>query len=40
VLNNPKVTVHFHTQAVDVFGTGSKMAGLRIKNSQTGEIRD
>ncbi len=40
VLNNPKVTVHFHTQAVDVFGTGSKMAGLRIKNSQTGEISE
>ncbi|MFM6321940.1 MAG: thioredoxin-disulfide reductase, partial [Microcystis panniformis] len=40
VLNNPKVTVHFHTQAVDVFGTGSKMAGIRIKNSQTGEISE
>ncbi len=40
VLNNPKVTVHFHTQALDVFGTGSKMAGLRIKNSQTGEISE
>lgn len=37
VLSNPKITVHWNTQAVDVFGPeGQQMAGLKIKNSQTG----
>lgn len=36
VLDNPKVTVHWNTQAVDVFGNG-KMEGIRITNNKTGE---
>ncbi|WP_413163968.1 thioredoxin-disulfide reductase [Capilliphycus salinus ALCB114379] len=36
VLDNPKVTVHWNTEAVDVFGNG-KMQGIRVKNSQTAE---
>jgi thioredoxin reductase (NADPH) len=37
VLNNPKITVHRHTEAIDVVGIGSKMTGIRLKNKQTGE---
>jgi thioredoxin reductase (NADPH) len=41
VLNNPKITVCWQTEAVDVLGeTGEKMQGLRIKNTQTGEEKD
>ncbi len=36
VLEHPKITVHWNTEAVDVFGNG-KMAGVRVKNNQTGE---
>ncbi|MDY7021010.1 MAG: thioredoxin-disulfide reductase [Cyanobacteriota bacterium] len=36
VLENPKVTVHWNTQAVDVYGNG-KMEGIRIKNNKTDE---
>ena len=39
VLNNPKLTVHWNTEAVDVFGNG-KMEGVKVKNNQTGEVRD
>lgn len=37
VLNNPKITVHRHTEIIDAFGTGGKMEGIRVKNNQTGE---
>ncbi|MBC6421882.1 MAG: thioredoxin-disulfide reductase [Hormoscilla sp. SP5CHS1] len=37
VLHNPKITVHWHTEAVDVFG---KMQGVKVKNNQTGEMRE
>lgn len=40
VLSNPKITVHWHTEAVDVFGDAVGMQGVRVKHSQTGEIRD
>jgi len=36
VLENPKITVHWNTEAADVFGNG-KMEGVRIKNNCTGE---
>ncbi|MEL7037112.1 MAG: thioredoxin-disulfide reductase [Cyanobacteria bacterium J06592_8] len=36
VLENPKITVHWNTQAVDVYGNG-KMEGIRIKNNKTDE---
>jgi thioredoxin reductase (NADPH) len=35
-LNNPKITVHWHTEAIDVFGEQGQMTGLKVKNNQTG----
>ena len=40
VLNNPKVTVHWYTEAVDVLGDGDRMTALKVRNNQTGEERD
>ena len=40
VLNNPKITVHWHTQPVDVFGEDSKLTGVKVKNNQSGEETD
>lgn len=38
VLSNPKITVYWNTEAVDVLGeAGGRMDGVRIKNNQTGE---
>ena len=37
VLNNPKITVHWHTETVDVYGENNLMTGVRIRNTQTGE---
>lgn len=38
VLNHPKITVHWNTEAVDVFGTeGKQMEGVKVKNNKTGE---
>ena len=42
VLANPKVTVHWNTEAVDVFGENNRMTGIRVRNTKTGaetEIR-
>ena len=42
VLNNPKVTVHWHSETVDVYGENNLMTGIKIRNAQTGsesEIR-
>ncbi|MDJ0795526.1 MAG: thioredoxin-disulfide reductase [Calothrix sp. MO_167.B12] len=36
VLSNPKIQVHWHTEAVDVLGN-DWMEGLKIRNRQTGE---
>ncbi|WP_414526835.1 thioredoxin-disulfide reductase [Nodularia chucula] len=35
VLSNPKIEVHWHTEAVDIFGDGD-LAGVRVRNNQTG----
>ncbi len=40
VLNNPKITVHWHTEAVDVFGENDLMTGIKVRNNQTGEETD
>lgn len=41
VLNHPKITIHWNTEAVDVFGEeDGLMQGLKIKNNQTGESRE
>lgn len=39
VINHPKITVHWHTEALDVYGNG-KLGGIKIKNIQTGEQQD
>ncbi len=36
VLNNSKITVHWHTEAVDVYGENNRMTGIKIRNNQTG----
>lgn len=35
VLNNSKITVHWHTEAVDVIGESDRMSGMRVRNNQT-----
>ena len=40
VLSNPKVTVHWHTEPVDVFGSNGYLEGLKIRNTETGEVTD
>lgn len=38
VLNNPKITVHWQTDVLDVFGQeGGTMTGVKLRHSQTGE---
>ena len=37
VLANPKITVHWNTEAVDVFGENNRMTGIRVLNNQTGQ---
>ena len=42
VLNNSKITVHWHTEAVDVYGENNRLTGIKLRNNQTGvesEIR-
>lgn len=39
VLSNPKITVHWHTQAIDCYGNGT-LAGLKLRDVQTGEESD
>ena len=36
-LNHPQITVHWHTEAVDVFGDGNLMTGIEVRHNQTGE---
>lgn len=36
VLNNPKITVHWNTEAVDVYGD-ELLEGIKVKNGKTGE---
>jgi thioredoxin reductase (NADPH) len=37
VLRNPKITVHWNTEAVDVFGEDGRMTGVKVRNTETGE---
>ncbi|HLO87187.1 MAG TPA: thioredoxin-disulfide reductase [Nostocaceae cyanobacterium] len=39
VLSNPKIQVHWNTEAVDVYGDGM-MAGVKVRNNQTGEVSE
>ena len=36
VLANPKITVHWNTQPVDVVGDSSRMTGVKVQNTKTG----
>ncbi|XWK91331.1 MAG: thioredoxin-disulfide reductase [Phormidium sp.] len=36
-LSNPKITVHWNTQPVDVVGEGDRMIGIKVRNTQTEE---
>jgi thioredoxin reductase (NADPH) len=37
VLQNTKITVHWNTEVLDVFGDGAQLQGLTLKNNPTGE---
>lgn len=37
VLKNAKITVHWHTEAIDVYGTDGWMEGIKVLNRQTQE---
>ncbi len=37
VLSNPKITVHWNSQPMDVVGEGDRMNGLKILDTKTGE---
>ncbi|MFB2935473.1 thioredoxin-disulfide reductase [Aerosakkonemataceae cyanobacterium BLCC-F154] len=36
-LSNPKITVHWNTQPLDVVGEGDRMTGVKVRNTQTEE---
>lgn len=40
VLSNPKIKVHWNTEAVDIFGDENHMQGIKVRNNQTGEESD
>ncbi len=40
VLNNPKITIHWNTEAVDVFGEGGYLTGLKVRDRITQTERD
>ncbi|MEG3859431.1 thioredoxin-disulfide reductase [Microcoleus sp. herbarium12] len=41
VLSNPKITVHWNTEALDILGEpGGKMDGVRLRNIETGAESD
>ncbi|WP_044195488.1 thioredoxin-disulfide reductase [Oscillatoria acuminata] len=40
VLKNPKITVHWNTEAVDIFGNDDRMEGIKVRNIKTGEETD
>ena len=40
VLSNPKITVYWNSEVVDVFGNDNHMEGVKIRNLKTGEETD
>ncbi|MEB3311035.1 MAG: thioredoxin-disulfide reductase [Snowella sp.] len=40
VLSNPKITVHWNTEPVDVFGSNNRLEGIKLRNTKTGELSD
>ncbi|NOX26445.1 MAG: thioredoxin-disulfide reductase [Deltaproteobacteria bacterium] len=39
VLNNPAITIHWHSSAVDVFGD-ERLRGIKLKNDMSGAVAD
>lgn len=37
VLSNPRITVHWNTEPIDVVGNDEHMTGVKVKNTKTGE---
>ena len=37
VLNNPRIIVHWNTEAIDIHGGDGWMTGVKVRNTQTGE---
>lgn len=40
VLKNPKITIHWNTAVLDVYGDDQHMQGVKLQNQQTGETVD
>ncbi|HEY9909140.1 MAG TPA: thioredoxin domain-containing protein, partial [Thermosynechococcaceae cyanobacterium] len=40
VFKNPKITVHWNTEIVDVFGEADHMKGVKLRDAKTGEEKD
>ena len=40
VLANPAITVHWHSQVADAYGTDEWLTGLRLRDSRDGSLRD
>lgn len=40
VLNNPRITIHWNTEPVDVFGENGRMTGVKVRDPRTGEESD
>jgi thioredoxin reductase (NADPH) len=40
VLNNAKITVHWNSEATEIFGVKERMDGIKIRNKKTGEVEE
>lgn len=40
VLNNPKITIHWQSQPLDVFGENGRLTGIKLQNTQTDAISE
>jgi thioredoxin reductase (NADPH) len=40
VLSNPRITVHWNSEAIDVFGDENHMKGIKIRDTKTGEVSE
>lgn len=40
VLNNPKITIHWNTEAVDVFGENGFLTGVKVRDRLTQDVTD
>ena len=40
VLNNPRITMHWNSEPMDVFGENGRMTGVKLRDTKTGEERE